>query len=237
MNSEWLTRTTLLLGEDSMRRLAEKHVCVVGLGGVGAYAAEMICRTGIGELTIIDGDTVSPSNINRQLPALHSTVGQSKADVLAARFKDIAPDLKLHVIDRYMTADDITALFDANRFDFVVDAIDTLAPKIALIGRAYSDRIPVISAMGAGGKTDPSQITITDISKTYQCALSKVVRKRLKEKGIVKGVPVVFSPEIVKKESVILTEGELNKRSTVGTVAYLPAVFGCYMASYVIQNI
>lgn len=237
MNSEWLTRTTLLLGEDSMRRLAEKHVCVVGLGGVGAYAAEMICRTGIGELTIIDGDTVSPSNINRQLPALHSTVGQSKADVLAARFKDIAPDLKLHVIDHYMTADDITALFDANRFDFVVDAIDTLAPKIALIGRAYSDRIPVISAMGAGGKTDPSQITITDISKTYQCALSKVVRKRLKEKGIVKGVPVVFSPEIVKKESVILTEGELNKRSTVGTVAYLPAVFGCYMASYVIQNI
>lgn len=237
MNSEWLTRSALLLGEDRMRRLAEKHVCVVGLGGVGAYAAEMICRTGIGELTIIDGDTVSPSNINRQLPALHSTMGQLKANVLAARFTDIAPDLKLHVIGRYMTADDIAALFDANCFDFVVDAIDTLAPKIELIGRAYADRIPLISAMGAGGKTDPSQITITDISKTYQCALSKVVRKRLKEKGIVKGVPVVFSPEIVKKESVVLTEGEPNKRSTVGTVAYLPAIFGCYMASYVIQNI
>lgn len=237
MIPEWLSRTGLLLGEETLQRFAKSHVCVVGLGGVGAYVAEMLCRTGIGEMTLIDGDVVSLSNINRQLPALHTTIGQSKAKLLGERFEAIAQQIKLHVIDRFMTEEDLKTLLAENSYDFVVDAIDTLAPKIALICEAKRREIPIISAMGAGGKCDLSTITITDISKTYQCGLAKAVRSRLKSAGIVRGVPVVFSPEIVKKSAVIPTEDEPNKRSTVGTVSYFPAVFGCYMAAYVIQNI
>ena len=233
---EWLSRTALLLGEESISRFSARHVLIVGLGGVGAYAAEMICRAGIGEMTIIDGDIVSLSNINRQLPATHSSVGEKKAGVLERRFKDINPEIRLNVITDFLDEDAMKNLLENNRYDFIVDAIDTLAPKIALISNAIFKDMPIISAMGAGGKTDPSQIRITDISKTYECPLAKVVRKRLKEMGIYKGLTVVFSPEKVNREAIISTN-ERNKRSTVGTVSYLPAMFGCYMASHVIRNL
>lgn len=233
----WLERTELLLGQDRLEKLKKSNVLIVGLGGVGAYAAEMLCRAGIGNLTIIDADIVQPSNINRQLPALHSTIGRSKAELLYQRLKDINPDANIMVLEEFLKDERTVEILESNHFDFVVDAIDSISPKVFLIYHAMQRKIPVISAMGAGGKLDLSQICITDISKTYQCGLAKVVRKRLKSLGISKGLPVVFSPEIVKKEVIIKVENEPNKASSAGTISYLPAVFGCYMASYVIQNL
>lgn len=238
MKSEiWLKRTELLIGEGRLSELNSAHVLVVGLGGVGSYAAEMLCRSGIGKLTIIDADTVHPTNINRQLPALHSTIGYSKATLMGERLKDINPSAEIIVLNEFLKDERTVELLDNNHFDFIVDAIDSISPKIFLIYHAMTRHIPIISALGAGGKTDLSKIEITDISKTYQCALAKVVRKRLKDLGITKGLPVVFSSEPVKKESIVLVENELNKKSSAGTISYYPPVFGCYMAQYVIENI
>lgn len=233
----WLDRTELLLGSEGMLKLKNSNVLVVGLGGVGAYAAEMICRSGVGNMTIIDADIVHCSNINRQLQAMHSSVGKSKADLLAARLVDINPELNLNTMSEFIKDDKIVNLFEENQFDFVVDAIDSISPKVFLIYNSLDRKIPIISAMGAGGKMNINLIEITDISKTYQCALAKIVRKRLRDLGYNKGLPVVFSPEPVNKESIILVDNEPNKVSSVGTISYLPAVFGCYMASYVIKNL
>lgn len=148
MLEDWKQRTRLLLGEEKMERLQQAHVLVVGLGGVGAYAAEMICRAGVGRMTIVDADTVQPTNINRQLPALHSTMGREKAEVLAARFKDINPDIQLTVLPVFLKDDNIPELLDAARYDFVVDAIDTLAPKCYLITEALKRHIKIVSSMG-----------------------------------------------------------------------------------------
>ncbi len=237
MQNNWLERTELLLGKQRMEELKSSHILVVGLGGVGAYAAEMLCRAGIGNLTIVDADTVQSSNINRQLPALHSTIGQSKAALLKDRLKDINPGANIIALQEFLKDERTVELLDNNKFDFVVDAIDSISPKIFLIYHSLTRKIPIISALGAGGKTDLSKIKITDISKTYQCALAKVVRKRLKDMGISKGLPVVFSSEPVDKNAIVLVEGEQNKKSSAGTISYLPAVFGCYLAQYVITNI
>lgn len=234
---DWKQRTRLLLGEEKMERLQQAHVLVVGLGGVGAYAAEMICRAGVGRMTIVDADTVQPTNINRQLPALHSTMGREKAEVLAARFKDINPDIQLTVLPVFLKDDNIPELLDAARYDFIVDAIDTLASKCYLIAEALKRHIKIVSSMGAGAKSDITQIRFADIWDTYHCGLSKAVRKRLQKLGIKRKLPVVFSTEQADPKAVLLTEDEQNKKSTCGTVSYMPAVFGCYLAEYVIKRL
>ena len=234
---DWKQRTRLLLGEEKMERLQQAHVLVVGLGGVGAYAAEMICRAGVGRMTIVDADTVQPTNINRQLPALHSTMGREKAEVLAARFKDINPDIQLTVLPVFLKDDNIPELLDAAQYDFIVDAIDTLAPKCYLIAEALKRHIKIVSSMGAGAKSDITQIRFADIWDTYHCGLSKAVRKRLQKLGIKRKLPVVFSTEQADPKAVLWTEDEQNKKSTCGTVSYMPAVFGCYLAEYVIKRL
>jgi len=237
MVEDWKQRTRLLLGEEKMERLQQAHVLVVGLGGVGAYAAEMICRAGVGRMTIVDADTVQPTNINRQLPALHSTMGREKAEVLAVRFKDINPDIQLTVLPVFLKDNNIPELLDAARYDFIVDAIDTLAPKCYLIAEALKRHIKIVSSMGAGAKSDITQIRFADIWDTYHCGLSKAVRKRLQKLGIKRKLPVVFSTEQADPKAVLLTEDEQNKKSTCGTVSYMPAVFGCYLAEYVIKRL
>ncbi len=234
---DWKQRTRLLLGEEKSERLRQAHVLVVGVGGVGAYAAEMLCRAGVGRLTLVDADTVQPTNINRQLPALHSTLGQPKVEVLAARFRDINPEVELTVLPVFLKDENIPQLLDAARYDFVVDAIDTLAPKCYLIAEALRRRIKIVSSMGAGAKSDITQIRFADIWDTYHCGLSKAVRKRLQKMGIRYKLPVVFSTEQADPKAVLLTDDEQNKKSTCGTVSYMPAVFGCYLAEYVIRRL
>ncbi|NCA78731.1 MAG: tRNA threonylcarbamoyladenosine dehydratase [Sphingobacteriia bacterium] len=231
----WLSRTQLLLGDKALQKLNQSHILVIGLGGVGAYAAEMLCRAGVGELTLVDADVVSETNINRQLVALHSTVGKPKIDVLAARLKDINPSIQLHLIQSFLRDEATKELLEATKYDFLVDAIDTLSPKVYLLYHAVQLHIPVVSSMGSGGKVAPEQIKIADISKSEYCRLAKMVRKRLYRLGIRKGIIVVYSPEKVEESSVELVENEQNKNSMVGTVSYMPAVFGCFMASYVIR--
>jgi len=233
----WKSRTTLLLGEDKMQKMASQHVLIVGVGGVGAYTAEMLCRAGIGKMTIIDGDTVNESNINRQLVALHSTIGLPKTEVLAKRLLDINPELELTVITEFIKDERIPEILDAAPYDFVIDAIDTLSPKVFLIQNALQRGLKIISSMGAGAKTDPTQIKIADVSKSYNCTLAKAVRKRLHKLGIRKGFPVVFSSEFADENAVILCENEQNKVSTVGTISYMPATFGNFIAAYVIREI
>ena len=170
---DWQQRTELLLGEEKMNRIRNSHVLVVGLGGVGAYAAEMICRAGVGRMTIVDADTVQPTNLNRQLPALHSTLGMSKAEVLATRYKDINPDIDLTVLPVYLKDENIPELLDAGKYDFIVDAIDTISPKCFLIYEAMKRRIRIVSSMGAGAKSDITQVRFADLWDTYHCGLSK----------------------------------------------------------------
>lgn len=235
--NDWTQRTRLLMGDEKMERLQKAHVLVVGLGGVGAYAAEMIARAGVGRMTLVDGDTVQPSNLNRQLPALCSTLQQPKAQLVADRLCDINPSLQLTVLPLFLTAEQIPSLLDETRYDFVVDAIDTLAPKCSLIAEALQRRIPIVSSMGAGAKSDVTQVRFADLWDTYHCALSKAVRARLKRMGIRRKLPVVFSTEQADPRAVILTQGEQNKKSTCGTVSYMPAVFGCYLADYVLKHL
>lgn len=237
MSCNWNTRTELLLGADRMERLAHSHVLVVGLGGVGAYAAEQICRAGIGRMTIVDADVVNESNINRQLPALHSTLGMPKAEVVARRLLDINPELKLTVLNEFLRDERTEEILSEATYDFIVDAIDSLSPKVYLLFHAYNRKIPIVSSMGAGAKTDPSQVRIADISKTSSCALAKAVRKRLRGMGISKGIPAVFSTEMANPDAIIEIDNEQCKRSTTGTVSYMPAIFGCYLASYVINQL
>ena len=235
--NNWQQRTELLLGEEKMKRIRASHVLVVGLGGVGAYAAEMLCRAGVGRMTIVDADTVQPTNMNRQLPAMHSTLGMPKAEVLAARYQDINPDIELTVLPVYLKDENIPELFDSAKFDFIVYAIDTISPKCFLIYEAMKRHIKIVSSMGAGAKSDITQIRFADLWDTYHCGLSKAVRKRLQKMGVKRKLPVVFSTEQADPKAVLLTDDERNKKSTCGTVSYMPAVFGCYLAEYVIKRI
>ena len=235
--NNWQQRTELLLVEEKMKRIRASHVLVVGLGGVGAYAAEMLCRAGVGRMTIVDADTVQPTNMNRQLPAMHSTLGMPKAEVLAARYQDINPDIELTVLPVYLKDENIPELLDSAKFDFIVDAIDTISPKCFLIYEAMKRHIKIVSSMGAGAKSDIAQIRFADLWDTYHCGLSKAVRKRLQKMGVKRKLPVVFSTEQADPKAVLLTDDERNKKSTCGTVSYMPAVFGCYLAEYVIKRI
>jgi len=233
---KWLSRTELLIGKEKLMKLQNAHVLVVGMGGVGSFAAEFICRSGVGAMTIVDGDVVDPSNRNRQLPALSSTHGLSKADVMAARLLDINPELKLTVIKEFITPDKAVQIL-STPFDYVVDAIDSITPKITFIKTAYDLKVRIISSMGAGAKLDPTKLQVVDISKTYNCPFAQYVRKRLKELGVKKGIKTVFSPEEPIKESLMLTDGTNFKKSAYGTISYLPATFGSVCASVVIRDL
>jgi tRNA threonylcarbamoyladenosine dehydratase len=232
---QWLSRTILLIGQEKLTVLSKKHVLIAGLGGVGAMAAEQICRAGIGMITIIDCDTVHSSNRNRQLPALKSTEGIAKTEVMAKRLLDINPDLKLTVMNEYIR-DERTIEILKQGYDYVVDAIDTLSPKVFLLYHCVQLGMPVVSSMGAGGKFDPSLVTVADMDDSYNCKLAYYMRKRLHKLGVRNGIKVVFSPEVVDRSSVVLQEGESNKKSNVGTISYMPAVFGCFCASVVIRE-
>ena len=236
MSYEWLERTSLLLGDEKLKKLQNANVLVVGLGGVGAYAAEMIARSGVGRMTIADADTVSPTNINRQLIALHSTIGKEKSELMADRLRDINPEIELTVVNRFIKDDETDALLDSDKFDYVVDAIDTLSPKLALIKGCLDRNIPLVSSMGAGAKTDPTKMEICDIAKTHHCPLAHMLRKRLHKIGIRSGFRAVFSPEPVRKGAMILCE-EQNKKSNTGTISYIPALFGIGCASVVIRGL
>ncbi len=234
--SEWLTRTELILGSEGLQKLKKSNVLVVGLGGVGAYAAEMICRAGVGSMTIVDGDAVHTTNRNRQLPALKSTEGLPKAEVMGQRLKDINPDLILTIIQEYLKDDRMVEVLDSG-FDYVVDAIDTLSPKIFLIYHTLHKKMPLVSSMGAGGKYDPVKINISDISETTDCSLARILRKRLHRLGIREGFTAVYSTEPIDKTKVVPTPGEQNKASVVGTISYMPALFGIACASVVIRDL
>jgi tRNA A37 threonylcarbamoyladenosine dehydratase len=233
---EWLERTQLLVGKEKLTKLQNANVLVVGLGGVGAYAAEGLCRAGIGKMTIVDGDVVEVSNRNRQLPALVSTTGQTKAEILAARFRDINPDINLTAVNDFIRDEKTIELLESQPFDYVVDAIDTLSPKVFLVYHAVQLGLKVVSSMGAGGKMDPQKVKVADISKSYNCKLAKMFRKRLSRLGIKKGVRVVFSPEEIPEDAVRPEDGQ-NKKSTVGTISYMPPVFGCFISSVVIRDL
>lgn len=237
MTHNWQQRTEQLFGNEATERLRTTHVLVVGVGGVGAYAAEMLCRAGIGKLTLVDADTVQSSNINRQLPALHSTIGNPKAEVLAERFRDINPEIELNIRVQYIEPENIPTLLDDVKPDFIVDAIDTIQPKCHLICEAWRRRIKIVSSMGAGAKSDITQIRMADLWDTYHCGLSKAVRNGLKRMGMKRSLPVVFSTEQARPEAIIRVDDERNKKSTTGTVSYMPATFGCYLAAYVIREL
>lgn len=235
MSNEWQERTRLLLGDEGFEKLNSSHVLVVGLGGVGGYVAEQLTRAGIGELTIVDGDVVSQSNMNRQLLALQSTQGKPKAEVMAARLRDINPDIKLHVVNQFMKDQALIDLI-SQPYDYVVDAIDTVSPKVFLLYYAVQNNQHIVSCMGAGGKMHPDKIEIADIDKSHHCHLAFYIRKKLHKLGIRTGIKVVFSPEPVSKSAVIEEESQ-NKASNVGTISYMPAAFGCFCASVVINGL
>ena len=222
---------------DRVSELAQCHVLIVGLGGVGGFAAELIARAGIGRMTIVDADIVQPSNINRQLVATTETIGEAKASVLAARLRAINPHIQLEVIEAFLKDENMIELLDRHRYDYVIDAIDSLSPKVHLIAKSMERGLPIISSMGAGAKSDPTQIHQADLNKSYNCTLARALRKRLRKFGIRKGLPVVFSTELPDSNAVKEIEGEQCKRSTAGTVSYMPALFGCHLAAYVIQHI
>lgn len=234
--NNWLERTELLLGEEKLEILKNAHVLVVGLGGVGAYAAEMIARAGVGRMTLADADVVGITNINRQLLALNSTVGKPKAEIMAERLKDINPQIELTVVNRFIKDEETYTLLDAAPYDYVVDCIDTLSPKLALIVAALERKMKLVSSMGAGAKTDPTLLEIKDISKTHHCPLAHMLRKRLHKVGVYKGFRAVFSPEPIREGAMIIEE-EQNKKSQVGTISYIPALFGIGCASVVIRDL
>ncbi len=230
-------RTHILLGDEGLRKLASKHVFLAGLGGVGSYCAEALARAGIGRLTLVDHDVVAPSNINRQLPALLSTVGQSKAELMLARIHDINPQCEVRILRVFLTTENVHDQVPADA-DYVIDAIDSLACKVALVVSCCHRGLKVASSMGAGNKLDPSRIQLADISKTRMCPLARVMRKRLQRHGIRKGVLTVFSDE---PSSAPLppqpVEGPGRPRAVNGTISYMPPIFGLMLAGAVIQRL
>ncbi|MBQ9076243.1 MAG: tRNA threonylcarbamoyladenosine dehydratase [Muribaculaceae bacterium] len=235
--TEYNQRTALLLGEEAVTLLAERHVMVAGVGGVGSYAVEMIARSGIGQITIIDADKVAPSNINRQLPALVSTVGEPKTEVMKRRILDINPSCRVNAIEMFLSPENTGEILDSHAPDSVIDAIDSVSPKVALIEQCYRRKLMLISSMGAGGRIDPTQVKYADISDTYHDGLARAVRQRLKQRGITHGIKTVFSSEQPRRHALIHTDEMQCKVSSFGTVAWLPATFGMMLAAYTINRL
>ncbi|WP_316790511.1 tRNA threonylcarbamoyladenosine dehydratase [Pedobacter frigoris] len=232
----WLSRSALLVGDEGIAKLQSKHVLVIGLGGVGSFAAEFICRSGIGEMTIVDGDVVDPSNRNRQLPALATNHGVAKSSIMEERLLSINPDLKLHVVSAFLTPEKCRELLE-NKYDYVMDCIDSVMPKITLLNTALEKNLPIVSSMGAGGKMDPTKLQVTYLPDTYQCVFASYIRKRLRKAPNTEKVKAVFSTEETNRDSLILTDGSNFKRSAYGTVSYLPAAFGGVCASVVVRDL
>ncbi len=232
---QWLERTALLIGEESIEKINNANILLVGLGGVGSFAGEFLIRAGIGQMTIIDGDTVDITNINRQLQAKTSTIGQLKSELLKSRFEDINPEVKIVAYDRFLEPEDMESLLESGKFDYILDCIDSVTPKLTLLKIAKTKNLKIISSMGAGGKLDPSKIRIGDISTTKECKFAQSLRKRLIRDNIKGGIKVVFSEEIQPKEALKLTDGKNYKKSYYGTISYMPALFGLTMAAEVIR--
>lgn len=234
--AEWTERAELLFKKEGLEKLKKAHVLVVGLGGVGSFAAEFIARAGVGKMTIVDGDVVDITNINRQLPALHSTVGMPKIDVVGNRLMDINPELQLIRIQEFLSPERASEIVSAE-FDYVLDCIDSVTPKFNLIVAAKRKKVKIISSMGAGGKMDASKVRVADISATRNCFLARVIRKRLREVKIDKGIKVVYSIEIQDERSLKTTDGKNFKKSFYGTNSYMPGLFGLYAAETVIRHL
>lgn len=232
--AQWQERAALLFKEEGINKLTKANVLIVGMGGVGSFAAEFLVRAGVGNMTIVDGDTIDITNINRQLPALHSTVGQSKVDLMELRLLDINPDLNVIKIQEFLSPERALEIVTSD-FDYVLDCIDSVTPKLNLIIAAKRKRVKVISNMGAGGKMEASKVVVRDISKTEYCPLAKNIRKRLKLAGINKGVKAVYSTELPESTSLKLTDGKNYKKSFYGTNSWIPALFGLYTAETVVK--
>lgn len=237
MEASYSERTALLTGTEQLARYEQAHVLIVGLGGVGGIIVEMLARAGVGHFTLVDGDSVSASNINRQVLAFPDNIGVSKASLAKELVLRINPSAAVSCIEKYLACDDIAPLLALDRYDFIVDAIDTIAPKTELLIRSYQSHFPIVSSMGAGAKRDPQSVRIADISQSNHCSLAKIIRRNLREAGINEGIPVVYSIEAPIKQAVLSNSLERNKRTTVGTISYLPNVFGCFIASHVLSNL
>lgn len=234
--AKWLERAELLFKPEGLKKLTNANVMIVGLGGVGSFAAEFLARAGVGKMTIVDGDTVDITNINRQLPALHSTVNQPKVTIVGDRLLDINPKLQLTRIEEFLSPERAFELV-TNEYDYVLDCIDSVTPKLNLILAAKRKKVKIISNMGAGGKFLSSRIKVKDISKTDYCPLAKNIRKRLKKEGISKGVKVVYSDERPDYDSVKRTDGSNFKKSFYGTNSWIPAAFGLQAAETVVLDL
>ncbi|MDY0089531.1 MAG: tRNA threonylcarbamoyladenosine dehydratase [Flavobacteriaceae bacterium] len=232
--AKWLERAELLFKEEGIEKLKNSNVLVVGLGGVGSFSAEFLTRAGVGNMTIVDGDVVDITNINRQLPALHSTLGMSKAKLMADRLKDINPELNLTVVEEFLSP---TRAYDivSSKFDYVLDCIDSITPKLNLIIAAKRKKVKIISNMGAGGKYEAAKVKVQDISKTQYCPLAKNIRKRLRKEGITKGFKAVYSTESPDETSLKMTDGSNFKKSFYGTNSWIPCLFGLYAAETVVK--
>lgn len=232
----WLSRSALLVGDDGIQTLQKKHVLVVGLGGVGSFAAEFMCRAGIGEMTVVDGDVVDPTNRNRQLPALSTNHGVSKARIMAERLMAINPQLKLHVVEEFLSPQKCREILQTP-FDYVLDCIDSVTPKVTLLSAAMEAGVPTVSSMGAGGKLDPTKLRVGSLTETYHCVFAYYVRKRLNRIADASPIKAVFSTELRRRESLLMTDGSNFKRSAYGTISYLPAAFGGVCASVAIREL
>jgi len=232
----WLSRSAILVGDEGIQTLQKKHVLVVGLGGVGSFAAEFICRAGVGEMTIVDGDVVDPTNRNRQLPALSTNHGVSKAFIMKERLLAINPNLKLHVVEEFLSPQMCEEILQ-NHYDYIMDCIDSVTPKLTLLSTAVKTNIPIVSSMGAGGKMDPTKIRVAMLPDTYQCVFAFYIRKRLKKLVDMSQIKAVYSQEVVNKDSLVMTDGSNFKRSAYGTISYLPGAFGGVCASVVIRDL
>jgi len=236
MTDSFYSRTQLLLCDEGIQKIRSARVLVVGLGGVGGYAAEQLCRAGVGRLTIVDGDRVGESNLNRQLIALRSTIGQPKVELFRERFADINPDCQVTALEEFLHDDRMVQLLESESYDCVVDCIDTLAPKVFLLYHAHRLHLPIVSSMGSGGKLDPFQVKASDIAQSNTCPLAAMVRKRLHHLGVYSGIRVVFSTEKVPPHAMMEEHSE-NHRTTIGTISYMPPLFGCILASEALRLI
>jgi len=232
----WQERAELLFKPEGLEKLKKANVLIVGMGGVGSFAAEFVVRAGVGKITIVDGDVVDITNINRQLPALHTTVGKPKVQLMGERLKDINPELDLTIIQEFLSPERASEIV-TDDYDYVMDCIDSVTPKLNLIIAAKRKKIKIISNMGAGGKFNASKVCVKDISKTDYCPLAKNVRKRLKAEGISSGVKVVYSHERPDYSSVKRTDGSNFKKSFYGTNSWIPALFGLHAAEKVVTDL
>ncbi len=231
--AKWQERAELLFKTEGLQNLKNANILIVGVGGVGSFAAEFLARAGVGNLTIVDGDVVDITNINRQLPALHSTVGMSKIEVVGNRLMDINPELNLTKVQEFLSPERAFEIVE-EKYDYVLDCIDSVTPKLNLIIGAKRKRVKIISSMGAGGKMEASKVKVADITNTVNCMFAKTIRRRLKEFKIDK-LKVVFSSEIQDESSLKMTDGSNYKKSFYGTNSYMPGLFGLYMTETVIR--